>query len=177
MTDTELLSRREAGKRLGITGQMVSRYCAEGMPLENDKVLWPAAREWYAEHKHQSRSGSFAARQRAKASCEKTSTGVESFVEAQRRKESALADLRQLEHRQKSGELIEVAVAERFVAEIGSTFRDALLSLPERFAAQLAAMTLQIEIRDLLRAEVRRILTNLPTQIRNGSEERRGQTQ
>jgi hypothetical protein len=93
---------------------------------------------------------------------------VESFAEAQRRKESALANLRELEIREKIGELVDVGEMERAWATAGQTLRDGFLALPEQIAPQLAALTDKIEVRDLLRGEIRKILGNLPTQIRNG---------
>lgn len=111
------------------------------------------------------------------AACAAEPVEGESFAAAQRRKESALADLRQLEHRQKSAELVDVRRMELAWAAAGQTLRDAFLALPEQVAPQLAALSDARQVRDILRSEVHKILSNLPGQIRNGSEGRKGQTQ
>lgn len=91
---------------------------------------------------------------------------TEDFATAQRRKETALANLRELEHAQKLGAVVDVCEMERAWATAGQTLRDGLLSLPERVSEYLAAVTDSRQIRDKLRAEIRTILGNLPEQIR-----------
>jgi hypothetical protein len=54
----------------------------------------------------------------------------ESFEAAQRRKESALADLRQLEVDRKRGEVIEVAVVRRVAHAAAQGWRDSWLNWP-----------------------------------------------
>jgi len=54
----------------------------------------------------------------------------ESFEAARRRKESALADLRQLEFRRRKGELVELSVAERTVAAFIRELRSLILEQP-----------------------------------------------
>lgn len=92
---------------------------------------------------------------------------TESYASAQARKEVALANLRELEHRQKLGELVDVADMERAWATAGQTMRDGLLSLPELIAPQVAAVTDPRQVRDILRAEIRKVIENIPEQIRD----------
>jgi hypothetical protein len=60
------------------------------------------------------------------------------YSEALRRKENYLALLRQLEYEEKSGALIELAVAEAVVFDIFRGYRDALLNWPTRIGPLLA---------------------------------------
>jgi hypothetical protein len=62
-----------------------------------------------------------------------------SFAEAQRRKEAALARLRELEFEQKSGRLCDVAIVHSEVFAIARAERDALMNWPSRVAPLLAA--------------------------------------
>jgi hypothetical protein len=63
----------------------------------------------------------------------------ESLEAARRRKETALADLRQLEVRRRRGELIDVAIVKRVVSGAAQGYRDGLLNWPSRVAPILAA--------------------------------------
>ncbi len=63
----------------------------------------------------------------------------ESLEAARRRKETALADLRQLEVRRRRGELAEIATVTRVVRNAAQGYRDAWLNWPARVAAVLAA--------------------------------------
>lgn len=84
-----------------------------------------------------------------------------SMQAARLRKELALAQLRELELRQKSGELIEVESVRRMWFERGRTVRDLLLGLPPRLAASLAAESDQAAVRVLLDREIRAALEAL----------------
>jgi len=63
---------------------------------------------------------------------------MESMEQARRRKEIALADLREMEARKRRGELIEVEAARRQWAEGLAILRDRMLALPDRLGARLA---------------------------------------
>lgn len=73
-----------------------------------------------------------------------------STTEARRRKEVALAELRELEVRQRRGELLEAASVQRQWAGGLAVLRDRLLSLPDRLGAILAGRG-EVEVRVLLR--------------------------
>jgi hypothetical protein len=59
--EPEWISRAEAGRRWGVSAQMVGRYCAKGMPArETDKrVPWLQADEWRRMWVCPTRSGSW----------------------------------------------------------------------------------------------------------------------
>lgn len=91
--------------------------------------------------------------------------GTETFSDAQRRKESALANLRELEHRQKIYELVSVDEQAKVWAGVAQTVRDGFLALPELLAPELAALTDPRQVRDRLDSELRAVLANLPERI------------
>ena len=95
------------------------------------------------------------------APTEDPDSGVTSFLEAQRRKELANAQLKELEVRKRAGELIEVATVEATVFEKGRQTRDALLSLADRLAGILAPVTDQAKVHEILLREIHQALEAL----------------
>lgn len=83
------------------------------------------------------------------------------YLDAQRRKELAAAALKELDVRQRSGELIEVAVVERTLFNRTRQTRDALLSLADRLAGILAPITDQTKVHELLTHEIHQALESL----------------
>jgi len=73
-----------------------------------------------------------------------------SKAEADRRKAIALAELRELELRQRRGELLEAADVQKQWAAGLAALRDRLLSLPDRLGAILAGRG-EVEVRTMLR--------------------------
>jgi hypothetical protein len=71
-------------------------------------------------------------------------------TEADRRKAVALAELRELELRQRRGELLEAAEVQKQWAAGLAAIRDRLLALPDRLAAVLAGRG-EVEVRTMLR--------------------------
>ncbi len=88
-------------------------------------------------------------------------SSVITFLEAQRRKELANAQLKELEVRKRAGELIEVATVEATVFEKGRQTRDALLSLADRLAGILAPITDQSKVHEILLKEIHQALEAL----------------
>jgi hypothetical protein len=82
--------------------------------------------------------------------------------EARRRKEVALAALREIELAHRRGELIDAADAVREWSAACAMLRTRLLSIPDRVAASLAGKA-EAEIRDMLRSEITGALTALST--------------
>jgi hypothetical protein len=76
---------------------------------------------------------------------------------ARRRKEIALADLREMEARKRRGELIEVEAARKQWAEGLAMIRDRILALPDRLGARLAQRD-ELSVRALLRDELEEAL-------------------
>lgn len=80
------------------------------------------------------------------------------LAEAQLRKETALADLRELELGRRRGRLVEKAKVEQEAFRVGRLMRDALLGLPDRLAGVLASESNQQKIHALLTKEIRQAL-------------------
>ena len=81
-------------------------------------------------------------------------------TEADRRKAVALAELRELELRQRRGELLEVAEVRRQWAAGLASLRDRLLSLPDRLGAVLAGRG-EVEVRTTLREALEEALRGI----------------
>lgn len=61
----EWISRAEAGRRLGVSGMMVTKYIKRGAPTRNDKnVPWPDLQVWVRRNIVPQMSGSYQARLR-----------------------------------------------------------------------------------------------------------------
>lgn len=88
-------------------------------------------------------------------------TETESLADAQLRKESALANLRELEFQQKQGEVIPVALASAAWAQLCQMVRQKLSALPNALCDQLAAMTDPTEVRLFLIRESDRCAAQL----------------
>ncbi len=86
-----------------------------------------------------------------------------SYLDSQRRKELANAELKELEVRRRSGELIEATEVERTLYEKARQTRDALLSLADRLAGILAPITDQAKVHHLLSKEIHQALEALTT--------------
>lgn len=95
----------------------------------------------------------------------------EDMTDAQLRKEIALADLRQLEVAEKSGELIPLAAERAATAVMGQMTRAKFLAMPDALCDQLAAYTDAGEVRAFLRREIEERLTQIADEF---SETARG---
>jgi len=80
--------------------------------------------------------------------------------EADRRKAVALAELRELEVRQKRGELLDAAEVQKQWAAGLAALRDRLLSLPDRLGAILAGRG-EVEVRTTLREALEEALRGI----------------
>lgn len=82
---------------------------------------------------------------------------MESMEQARRRKEIALADLREMEARKRRGELIEADATRKQWAAGLAAIRDRLLALPDRLGARLAQRD-EVAVRAVLREELEQAL-------------------
>jgi phage terminase Nu1 subunit (DNA packaging protein) len=89
----------------------------------------------------------------------------ESLGAATLRKEIALADKHETDSRRMRGELVDRAAELLLWAEIGQTLRDQMLGLPDRVAAECAALTDARMVRDYLLKEIKIVLKNLPEKL------------
>lgn len=85
----------------------------------------------------------------------------ESLEAARRRKETALADLRQIEVRKRREELLEADAVQRGMQDDYRQVRAGMLAVPSRLRAKIP--TLEPRVVQMLDAEIRRALTALGT--------------
>jgi hypothetical protein len=90
--------------------------------------------------------------------------------EARRRKECALAELREIERDERIGRLIPAAVVVSVWAEILGSVKAAVLRIPDKCAESLAAVQDPREARNVLANEAEKILRNLADDIRRRVE-------
>jgi phage terminase Nu1 subunit (DNA packaging protein) len=86
--------------------------------------------------------------------------GVASYSHARARKENALAFLRELQLRQRQGELIEVSAVKRATFAVSRMVRDNLENIPARISGPCVGKD-QHEIFVLMSAEIRQCLEGL----------------
>jgi hypothetical protein len=98
----------------------------------------------------------------------KAKQGDETLFEAQRRKEIALADLRELELAVKRGELAPVAEVNAFVSSMILRARDIVSRIAPELRDRLAKETDPIRIQELIEVETTRALTQL-SQFKGGA--------
>lgn len=96
-------------------------------------------------------------------------TRGETFVEAQARKEKALADLRELELAEKRGELVDLKEQALFLAEAMKTMQNGLLSAVEPLAERIDSSRLT-EVRAILDGEFRKLLNDVARRLRDGGK-------
>lgn len=96
----------------------------------------------------------------------------ESLQNARRRKETALADLREIEVRRRRGELLEAAEVGRDWQAMLRQVRAGLLAIPSRLRSKVP--TLDARTMQILDAEIRRALTvlgNSESELSDGTNE------
>lgn len=146
-SESEWITRAEAAKRLRVSAMMISKYCAKGMPTRADKrVLWPEAREWVLANMRlrSGRGGGLVNGHDRDAPPVSVVIPVESTIVdagdagddlpplsvSARRKEAALAKLRELELAMKSGALVSANEVQNWQAHIWTPIIQALTHLP-----------------------------------------------
>lgn len=100
----------------------------------------------------------------------------ESLVQAQLRKETALADLRQLEVDEKRGELIPLAEATASWVALVQLTRAKMTAIPNAICDQLAASTDAGEIRLFLMREIDERLTQLAEEFQETARDIMGES-
>jgi hypothetical protein len=90
--------------------------------------------------------------------------------EARRRKELALAEIREMEAAEKAGRLIPADQLEAVWADIRNKIKGAVLRIPVNCAAKVAAFRDAREARAVLMVECEAILKELSDEIRAGAQ-------
>jgi phage terminase Nu1 subunit (DNA packaging protein) len=156
---TEWISKAECSRRLGVSARMISKYIERGMPAEGGRVPWPKAQKWAAANVAPEKSGNFASRHPDTRPAE---TGVdETLSEAQRRKESALADLREMEAAEKRGQMVALTDVEAVWDRLTTSCRARLLSIPTKTAAAARTAATNEAARRLIEGAISEALDEL----------------
>ena len=90
-----------------------------------------------------------------------TPTGTSSYSEARARKENALACLRELQLKVRTGELVTAVSVKKAVFDMTRRSRDRMENIPPRVSGILAAETNQDTIFNILMKEIRQALEDL----------------
>ncbi len=179
----ERIGLRAYARLRGCSPSAVSRAIKEGRisrAVRRDKRGNPkidpvlADREW-AEHTDPAR-GFPTTHARANADAVNTEgpsatdedADLPSFEESRAKREAFSANLKELEYQQAAGKLVEGAVVERELFKMSRMVRDAMLNIPNRISAELAAMDGTFEIRERLLHEITDALWGLSKKIKLG---------
>lgn len=100
-----------------------------------------------------------------------TEPGTPDYQKARARKETANADLAEMEARSRAGQLMETAAVVAAVADAGTTLRTALQTLPGIIAPQLATMADENQIRLLLEDHIEQALGELTSRLAGVAKE------
>lgn len=132
------MTKRQICKDSGYSRPTVDRFLKKG--LSPDQII--------AEGKSRHKS-----RRQAKKK--------ESFIEAQGRKEIALADLRELELKEKRGELVRTAEVNLWIGSMIIKSREILMRMAPELKDRLSQESDPFKVEGLIDAEVRRALDEL----------------
>lgn len=141
--DTERLSSKDLAEKLGIGVDTVNRRRRKGQTDEEIAALTSVTSGRNDPHRRKR---------------EKPET---SLVALERRKLEAETIRKELDLAERRGQLIDVTTVEQTVDEQFRSARDKFLSLPDRLASQVAAISDPRQVRQVLRDEVISILTQL----------------
>lgn len=142
MTEQKLVTQKAYAEHLGISRQAVNRMVRDGrIPSKHGRIDPEAADLALTPTKGQ--------------------TDEVTLAEAIRRKEWALAGLRELELKRKSGEVVDVAYVERCQVQVNSNIRQRLLGLPAKLTPQLVGVTSPAKVKAIIEREVCAILEEL----------------
>ena len=94
---------------------------------------------------------------------------IPEFNESRAKREFHMAALAELDHSERSGRLIDAEEVKRSAFKLSRQTRDAMLNIPDRCAADLAAETDAFKVHARLTKEIREALTALATVIDDGT--------
>lgn len=158
------VSQSEAARREGVTRQWINKLIAQKRLDVNAK-----RQVRLAQVKHLRADGLDPSRGKHKAQTKKAPAPVKeagaiqkgSFTAVRTRREQQMALLAELDVRKRIGELVEWAKVEALNASTAVMIREAMLAIPARVAAILAAETDEAKVEELLDTEMRTGLTAL----------------
>lgn len=164
----ELITQAEYARRRGCTEGAVRRAVRDRRITLIDGRVDPVAADAQWSRNTRPRAGSRATDdvdlQAAAASVGRGAApadGAEDYWTSKARRERAEADLAELKLAEQQGQLVRADDWAAALAKRAAAFREGLLQIPHRTAAQLAAETDQARVHALLDAEIRQVLLQL----------------
>ena len=158
--------RRDLAQALGVNAATVTRDAAAGMPTHSVE----AARQWRLENRRarvappprrgEPPEGAVAAGPAQVASGDEPAN-PDDYWASRARREKAEADLAELKLAEQKGELIRTADVRAAYARRAAGLREALLQIPSRLAAVLAAETDMARCHDVIQSELHQVLAQL----------------
>ena len=161
--------RKDLAKLLGVSAATVTRDAAAGMPTHS----LDAAKAWRAQHRRPRATpptrpgsagmpeGAIAAGPATVASDSNDGGGENGYWSSRARREAAEAELAELKLAELQGQLVRADEWAAALARRAAAFREGMLQIPARLAAQLAAETDEARVHALLDAELRQVLLQL----------------
>lgn len=157
----DLVTQAEYARRRGCTEGAVRRAVRDGRIALFDGKVDPVAADAQWQRNTRPRAGSAPADAAAKpgaAAPDREDDGGTGYWASKARRESAEADLAELKLAEQRGELVRAADVRAAHAKRLAGLRDALLQIPARLAAVLAAEASQAVCHDKLQAEIHGVL-------------------
>ena len=162
-----------------VTPQRISQLMAAGLPVRADGLIDSGVgREWFAKRKRKVKRGRPPkpkmpedVESNGKGETEEAFLPFEEsaeeadYAKARAERERAQAGIKNLEWRKLEGELLERVQVERAAADTGRQIRDAVLAIPDRLSAILAAETSAAAIHEELTRELELALLTVANAI------------
>ena len=155
------ISQSALGKALSLSPPAITKLKKQGMPTTSVE----AAREWRARNIRASVTGAPSAppvprpeRPRAQVFADDEPPD---YHEARARREQAEAELAELKLAEQRGDLLRAADVRAAYAKRAAGLREALLQIPMRLAAVLAAETDQARVHDRIQTELHAVLEQM----------------
>ena len=145
----------EIARLAGVSTELVSRKREQGKLVERDGIIDVAASVRVIQGLDEP----------VVQASEEPPISLETFAAAQSRKEIALANLRELEYERLVARSVDVADVEKYLATATKAVTNQLLSIAEKVAPLIAALTDVRECRDLILKHIKEALMNLPEKI------------
>lgn len=133
----------------GVSAAMVTKWTRAGMPTSGGQIDPAVAAAWLR------------ASTRTAQDSQRSADGAETLADAQRRKETALADLRELDARKAKGELLDTEEVRFAVSGMLLAARAKFLTIGEEVCEKVAATSSAIECRTLIDDRIRQALAEL----------------
>jgi hypothetical protein len=168
--NNNLIRPAEYARLRGLNRSTISRQIGDGIIPVHNGLLEPAeadlAREKNLDVGKRRRTAAVHPAQRAEPSTDPdglpmTGSTREIFNRARAAREIAMANERQLELRKRQGELLEASEVELAWTQALTSFKNRLLSLPDKLAPKMAACSSVLECRAMIDQEIRKVLIAL----------------